>query len=119
MGSARAEEALLRLADPGAGPQEAAERAEARRRVWDALKTLPPAQRAAVVGRYYLRMSVTEMAENVSSPPGTIKSRLHAARDRLSKLLRPEFRVDEEPPAWERAKPLGASPGFAGKEEGR
>lgn len=87
--------------------------------MWDALKTLPPAQRAAVVGRYYLRMSVTEMAENVSSPPGTIKSRLHAARDRLSKLLRPEFRVDEEPPAWERAKPLGASPGFAGKEEGR
>lgn len=84
------EELLVRLADPGAGPHEAAERAESRRRVWRALEQLPPAQRAAVVQRYYLGMTEAEMAEGGSSPAGTIKSRLSAARKGLSKLLRPQ-----------------------------
>lgn len=38
-----AEEALERLADPGAGPHELAEAAETRRRVWRAMEELPPA----------------------------------------------------------------------------
>ncbi len=42
--------------------------------------------------RYYLGMSEAEMAGGDGSPPGTIKWRLHAARRRLSKLLRPQFR---------------------------
>ena len=82
-------EALLE--DPGTGPQELLEEAEERRRVWAALAKLPPTQRAAVVQRYYLGMSEAEMAGG-GSPPGTIKWRLHAARRRLSKLLRPQFR---------------------------
>ena len=85
------ERLLLRLAEPGAGPQEAAERTETRRRVWSALGQLPPAQRAAVVQRYYLGMSEAEMAETEASPAGTIKSRLNAARRGLSKILRPEL----------------------------
>jgi RNA polymerase sigma-70 factor, ECF subfamily len=88
---------VIQLADPGFGPHELAEEAEERRRVWAALKKLPPAQRAAVVQRYYLGMSEAEMAERNSSPPGTIKWRLHAARKRLSKLLRPEFRAQNGP----------------------
>ncbi len=66
------------LADPAAGPHELAEEAEQRSRVWAALAKLPPAQRAAVVQRYYLGMSETEMAEGTGQPPGTIKSRLRA-----------------------------------------
>ena len=31
------------------------------------------------------------MAGSVGSPPGTIKWRLHAAKRKLSKLLRPQF----------------------------
>lgn len=58
------EQLLIRLADSGAGPQEAAERTETRRRVWRALEQLPPAQRAAVVQRYYLGMTEAEMAES-------------------------------------------------------
>lgn len=88
---------VLRLADAGSGPQELAEEAEERRRVWTALAKLPPTQRAAVVQRYYLGMSEAEMAENDASPPGTIKWRLHAARKRLSKLLRPGFRAQDAP----------------------
>lgn len=80
------------LEDPGTGPHELLEEAEERRRVWAALAKLPPAQRAAVVQRYYLGMSEAEMAGGGGSPPGTIKWRLHAARRRLSELLRPQFR---------------------------
>lgn len=88
-----AEEALERLADPGAGPHELAEAAETRRRVWRAMEELPPAQRAAVVQRYYLGMSEAEMAESAGSPRGTIKKRLHSARGRLAKLLGPRARA--------------------------
>ena len=80
---------VLRLADPQGGPQELLEEAEERRRVWAALEKLPPAQRAVMVQRYYLGMSEAEMSESGSSPPGTVKWRLYAARRRLSKLLRP------------------------------
>jgi hypothetical protein len=44
-----------------------------------------------VVQRYYLGMSEVEMSEGGSFPPGTIKWRLHAARKKLSEILRPPF----------------------------
>jgi len=91
---AGAEEMLLRLADAGAGPHDEAERAEVWRRVWAALEQLPPAQRAAVVQRYYLGMSEAEMAADWVSPAGTVKSRLNAARKSLAKLLRPQLGVE-------------------------
>jgi RNA polymerase sigma-70 factor (ECF subfamily) len=87
---------LARVADPGAGPEGLAEEAEERRRVWAALEKLPPAQRAAIVQRYYLGLSEAEMAGREPSPPGTIKWRLHTARKRLSKLLSPKARSQGE-----------------------
>lgn len=89
----------IQLADAGMGPQDLLDEAEERRRVWAALAKLPPAQRAAVVQRYYLGMSEAEMAKNNLAPPGTIKWRLYAARKRLAKLLRPELRSQDAPPA--------------------
>ena len=94
-----AEGLISRLEDTARGPQQLAEEAEDRRRVWDALEKLPPAQRAAIVQRYYLGMSEAEMAGSGNSPPGTIKWRLHAARRRLSKLLRSEQTAAETRPA--------------------
>ena len=114
-GGAAAQASLLE--DPGLGPQEEAEAAEARRWVWAALGKLPPAQRAAVVQRYYLGMSEAEMSERDESPPGTNKSRLYAARKGLSKLLRPELRAQDQP-ASARPAPAVASPG-GGKGEDR
>ncbi len=105
---AGAEEVLARLADPGAGPHGLAEAAEARRRVWRALEELPPAQRAAIVQRYYLGMSEAEMAERGESPPGTIKRRLHDARKGLSKLLRPLSRVEDVAGLPKGSAPVGA-----------
>jgi RNA polymerase sigma-70 factor (ECF subfamily) len=77
------------LPDPSPGPPELAEQAEVERAIWEALGRLAPAQRAAVVLRYYLDFGEAEMAAELDAPPGTIKWRLHAARERLRSLLRP------------------------------
>ncbi len=77
------------LPDASPGPEEGAAREEMRRAVWAALGELPPEQRAAVVMRYYLGLSEAEMAAEWDCPPGTVKSRLHKARERLRSLLRP------------------------------
>jgi RNA polymerase sigma-70 factor, ECF subfamily len=98
------------LVDPTAGPQELAEEAEERRRVWAALEKLPPSQRTAVVQRYYLGMSEAEMAEGGGSPPGTIKSRLYAARRSLSKLLHTRAHAEDVPETRELSVPAGAPP---------
>lgn len=77
------------LPEEAPGPDEILARAEERAWVWSALDQLPPTQRAAVVMRYYLDLSEGEMAERLAVPPGTVKWRLHAARQRLQSLLRP------------------------------
>lgn len=75
------------LADVTPGPADQAEMVDTRRRVWAALGSLTPIQRAAIVQRYYLGLSEAEMADQSNCPPGTIKWRLHAARERLRTLL--------------------------------
>ncbi len=95
------ENLIAHLEDATQGPHELAEEAEDRRRVWAALAKLPPAQRAVIVQRYYLDMTEAEMSG--ASPPGTVKWRLHAARKRLSKLLRPN-----NPPANDQRRPSTA-----------
>jgi RNA polymerase sigma-70 factor, ECF subfamily len=77
------------LPDLSRGPEQALEQAELRREVWDALGRLPPKQRAVVVMRYYLDLSEEEMAHELDVSPGTVKSRLHIARQRLRRMLRP------------------------------
>ncbi|HIC88848.1 MAG TPA: sigma-70 family RNA polymerase sigma factor, partial [Anaerolineae bacterium] len=77
------------LADTGPDPYKLAEMAESHQEAWDALGKLPPAQRAVIVLRYYLELSEAEMAEELACPLGTVKWRLHAARQRLQRLLRP------------------------------
>lgn len=74
---------------PAYGPplDEMLMRSETREVLWATLGRLSVSQRAAIVMRYYLDMSEAEMASVMNSPPGTIKSRLHAARQRLRQLL--------------------------------
>lgn len=76
-----------RLSDPTPTPAERAEIQETRQAVWDAMGKLPPEQRAVIVLRYFLTYSEQEMAEALHCPPGTVKWRLHAARERLRTLL--------------------------------
>lgn len=70
-------------------PADEAERLEIQRVVWAAMEQLSPKQRAVAVLRYYLGYSEAEMADYLTLPAGTIKWRLHAARQRLHELLSP------------------------------
>ena len=105
------EEIAAVLADSATGPQELAEEAEERRRVWVALEKLPPEQRAVVVQRYFLDMSEAEMVRMGESPAGTIKWRLHAARKSLSKLLSPQRRSQAGRTQVQDPAPIGVAEG--------
>lgn len=54
----------------------------------DALLALPQRQRAAIFLRYYLDLSEREIAAALRCRQGTVKSTLHAARQRLAEVLR-------------------------------
>ena len=70
-----------------AGPAELFEQNETRQFIGMALDRLPAAQRAAIVLRFYLGFSEAETAEQLGCAPGTIKWRLHSARQQLQNLL--------------------------------
>ena len=53
----------------------------------EALRSLPPAQRAAVVLRYYADQSIDQTAIALGKPPGTIRSLTSQGTARLRKLL--------------------------------
>ena len=77
------------VVDRAIGPEEILVQAETTEHVWAALGQLTPAQRAAIVQRYYLDLSEADMTAALGCPRSTIKSRLHAARERLRTILRP------------------------------
>ncbi len=76
------------LPDPGPGPADRLESAEIEAAVEEALRRLPPEQRAAIVLRYYLDADDDEIAARLDCAPGTVRWRLHAARKQLGVLLR-------------------------------
>ncbi|HUS16904.1 MAG TPA: sigma-70 family RNA polymerase sigma factor [Chloroflexia bacterium] len=61
--------------------------AETRDAVWVLLDRLSPDQRAAVVLRYYCDLTDAEVAVRLAVPPGTVRRRLHDARQRLRQLM--------------------------------
>jgi RNA polymerase sigma-70 factor (ECF subfamily) len=66
------------------GPARRAEQSELAGSVLAALAALPESLRIPVVLRYYAGLSEKEIAVAISRRPGTVKSRLHEARARLS-----------------------------------
>ncbi len=78
------------LTSAAASAEEILERAETVEVIAATLNQLTASQRAALVMRYYLGMSESEMSRELDCSPGTVKWRLHAARERMRQLL----------PAW-------------------
>jgi RNA polymerase sigma-70 factor (ECF subfamily) len=64
-------------------PAEDLETLERRRAVQAAIRDLPPDYREVVVLRHFGGLSYDEIADAVSVPAKTVKSRLHTARERL------------------------------------
>lgn len=76
------------LPDPAPEPLSEVEQRMLCETVTASLAKLSPAQRTAVVMRYYLGLSEREMAEQLDIPRNTVKWRLYAAREKLRAWLR-------------------------------
>jgi len=68
-------------------------------RVWAAVLSLPPRQRAVTVLKYYEDLSEAEIAATLDMAPGTVKSHGHAAARRLAVLLAEPSALVAEPTA--------------------
>ena len=75
------------LADPDPQPEQWVEQQETRQIILKAIASLPPGQRAVIVMRYYLDMSMGDMSTETGRPLSTIKWWLRDARKRLRGLL--------------------------------
>ena len=65
------------------------ERGERAEIVGRAVRSLPPLQREVVILAEYEELSLDEVASVVQSEVGTVKSRLHRARENLRRMLAP------------------------------
>ena len=83
-----------RRQDDSTEPEAAVVLNEERRAVREALAQLTPSQRGAVVMRYFLDLSESEMVERTGRTRGTVKRHLHDARARLKRLLQTTVRDD-------------------------
>lgn len=74
---------------PGAqsGPLDEMIRSEDRADVWNGLERLKPLDRDTLVAFYIKGHSLKRMAREFETPVGTIKRRLHVARNRLKNAL--------------------------------
>ena len=88
------------LANEDGSPSNVAEQAELRRLVLGAVDELGPKHRLVVVLHYLNGLNLTEIAQVVDCPIGTVKSRLHYALRRLRTHLaaHPELGIEPSRP---------------------
>lgn len=82
----------------GDDPARQAELNDLRRRIWQAVSTLSDAHREIFLLRDHHGLSYREIAETLDIPPGTVMSRLHAARLALRAQLDPPTPPPSGPP---------------------
>lgn len=83
------DDALLALYDTAPGPEEQALAADEARAVATAIAQLGEEYRVTLLLRFYNGLSLQEIAETLSVPLGTVKSRLSTGTRRLRDLLSP------------------------------
>jgi RNA polymerase sigma-70 factor (ECF subfamily) len=72
----------------GADPETGLDAAASRKIIWDSLNLLSPDVRMAVILRDIQDKSYEEIAELMSIPIGTLKSRISRGRLQLAKVLK-------------------------------
>ncbi len=81
------QEALLDMADPGAGPQAVPEIRETRGQVQTALDVLTPSQRTVIELAYFSQLTHREIAQRLEVPLGTVKTHIRRGLLRLRSRL--------------------------------
>jgi RNA polymerase sigma-70 factor (ECF subfamily) len=76
-----------RVVDPGESSEKHVQRAEARRRVREAVARLPPRQREAVTLKVFSEMTYKEAARVMELSEGAVKAHLHQAASNLRRLM--------------------------------
>lgn len=74
--------------DQGRLPEETLANDELQKRVRQAVQTLSPDHKAVIVMHHFQGMEVNDIADILSVPTGTVKSRLARGRDQLHRKLR-------------------------------
>jgi RNA polymerase sigma factor (sigma-70 family) len=77
--------------EPAKGPEEMLAASEEAAAVWQALNRLREDDRVILYLRYFLELDEKEMAGVIGRQPGTVKSRLHRASQRLRRLIEAEY----------------------------
>lgn len=89
------------LQDDALSPHEQLELNDLKADVWEALGKLQPEERAVIVMHHFLNFSEQEMATTLNRPRGTVKWRLHQARQHLRTLLQSVYDAQHKPsPEW-------------------
>lgn len=73
--------------DPARSPEDAAVAAEERATLFRCVNDLAEPDRLVIASRYFLELSTEEAAGALRCPPGTVKSRLSRALDRLRNCM--------------------------------
>lgn len=81
------------LANVAPLPDRAAEISEARTVIREALSSVSDKQRAVIGLAYFEGMTHSEIADHLSEPLGTVKTRLRDGMNKLRRLVRPVRRV--------------------------
>lgn len=81
---------VFNLSSDETGPMEALEKREQRVQVREAIRKLPEGQREVLVLVFYHQLTGPECAEVLDISEGTVKSRLHRAKENLKRLIAQE-----------------------------
>ncbi|UCH78505.1 MAG: sigma-70 family RNA polymerase sigma factor [Candidatus Coatesbacteria bacterium] len=73
--------------DSSLAPDALFERAEVARAIDEALASLPPTYRSALIMRHRQGLTYEEIAEALDTPLGTVKARIHRGREKLQQKL--------------------------------
>ena len=84
------------LADPAPTPEHYAGRSETRDQIWQAIQSLKPPLREAILLRYWADHTYREIADILGCPVPTAQSRVRLAYEQLRKRLTPTDLVELE-----------------------
>lgn len=84
------------VAEPEEQPERQMVLGEQRDRILGTIDNLGEKHRLVVILRYYAGLSNEEIARTLNIPSGTVRSRLHIARQRLRELLAEQEREEEK-----------------------